>query len=312
MKSMLIAANAVLPVAFMMLLGALLKQKKIIKDSSFRDFNWIVYHICLPVSLFNSIQGMDTKMLSNPRIIVFAYTILAINVIVPMILFSKMQVDDRKKAVMVQGVFRSNFIFLGIPILESIYGVGNTGPAPLLVSFVVPAFNIIAVLIFQYYSGKKGDLSETFKDILTNPLIIATIIGFLYKLSGISTPTVLAGILNQVVKMSTPLALLVLGGSFQLVSVRANLKLLNIITAGKLIIAPLVAVIAGVFMGYEGVELVALMAFFGSPASTSSFAMAMQMGMDEELAAQSVMMTTFAVIITMFGGITILSILGLM
>ena len=62
MHSIVIAANAVLSVAFMMLLGALLKNRNIIREASFKDFNWVVFHICLPVTLFNNIQGMDPAM----------------------------------------------------------------------------------------------------------------------------------------------------------------------------------------------------------------------------------------------------------
>ncbi|MBR0478340.1 MAG: AEC family transporter [Solobacterium sp.] len=312
MNSILIAANAVLPVAFMMLLGTALKSRGIIKDSSFRDFNWIVFHICLPVSLFNSIQSMDTAMLTEPRIVLFAYSVLAVIVILPMILLGRTTIDDRQKGVMVQAIFRSNFVILGLPIVESIYGAGNIGAVPLLIAFVVPAFNIVSVIVLQHYSGTKGNPVKTIKGILTNPLIIATILGFLYKFSGIHTPDILASVLNQLVRMSTPLSLLVLGGSFQLVSVRGNRKLLGIVAAGRLIAAPLIALTTAAALGYRGADLAGLMVLFGGPAAIASFSMAMQMGLDSELAAQCVMVTTIGVIFTMFGWITVLSSLGLL
>ena len=68
MNSMLVAANAVLPIAFMMFLGAFLKSRKIVRDTSFKDFNWVVFHVCLPLTLFNSIQGMDPADRKSTRL----------------------------------------------------------------------------------------------------------------------------------------------------------------------------------------------------------------------------------------------------
>lgn len=310
MHSIVIAANAVLPVAFMMLLGALLKNRNIIREASFKDFNWVVFHICLPVTLFNNIQGMDPAMLSDPGIVLFAFAAVVAAAVVSMLLMSRVSISDRQRGVVVQAIFRSNFVILGLPIIESIYGPGNTGSVPLLIAFVVPTFNILSVLILQHYSDIKGDLRRTVKGLLTNPLILAAIIGLAYKFSGIRTPEILTGILNQVVRMTTPLSLLVLGGSFQLVSVRSNAKLLFITTAGRLVIVPLIALSAAIALGYSGVDLAGLLVLFGGPVAIASFSMAMQMGLDDELAAQCVMITTIGVIFTMFCWITVLSSLG--
>ena len=227
-----------------------------------------------------------------------------------MLLMSRVSISDRQRGVVVQAIFRSNFVILGLPIIESIYGPGNTGSVPLLIAFVVPTFNILSVLILQHYSDIKGDLRRTVKGLLTNPLILAAIIGLAYKFSGIRTPEILTGILNQVVRMTTPLSLLVLGGSFQLVSVRSNAKLLFITTAGRLVIVPLIALSAAIALGYSGVDLAGLLVLFGGPVAIASFSMAMQMGLDDELAAQCVMITTIGVIFTMFCWITVLSSLG--
>ena len=228
MNSMLVAANAVLPIAFMMFLGAFLKSRKIVRDTSFKDFNWVVFHVCLPLTLFNSIQGMDPEMLTDPAIVIFALCSLAVVIILAMVLIGRMKLDDRQKGVMVQAIYRSNFVILGIPIIESIYGTGNTGPTPLLVAFVVPVFNVVSVLILSHYSGAKGNIAQTVKKVFTNPLIIGAILGFIYKFSGITMPVMISGIISQITKMSTPLSLLVLGGSFEFVSVKNNMKLLTI------------------------------------------------------------------------------------
>ncbi|MBQ1320576.1 MAG: AEC family transporter [Solobacterium sp.] len=312
MNSMLVAANAVLPIAFMMFLGAFLKSRKIVRDTSFKDFNWVVFHVCLPLTLFNSIQGMDPAMLTDPAIVIFAIGALAAVILLAMLLIGRMKLDDRQKGVMVQAIYRSNFVILGIPIIESIYGAGNTGPTPLLVAFVVPVFNVVSVLILSHYSGAKGNIGQTVKKVFTNPLIIGAILGFVYKFSGITMPEMISGIISQITKMSTPLSLLVLGGSFEFVSIKNNLKLLAIVTAARLIIVPVAVLGAAIALGYRGVDLASLMALFAGPAAIASFSMAQEMGLDGELAAQCVMSTTVCVILTMFLLISGLGTMGLL
>ncbi len=312
MNSILTAVNAVLPLAALMFIGALVKRKNIIHDAAFREFNWIVFHVCLPVTLFNNIRGMDPALLTDPGILVFALCGVFAVIVLSVLGIGRLDLDDRQKGVMTQAIFRSNFVILGLPIVESIYGTGNAGPVPLLVAFVVPVYNVVSVLVLEKYSGRKGNLAKTLKNLLTNPLIIGALCGLVFQVCHLRTPQVLSSILEQINRMTTPLSLLVLGGSFELMSVSANRKQLTIVVLNKLIIVPLVVITAAVLLGYRGVDLASLLALFGGPTAVASFSMAMQMGLDSELAAECVMCTTIGVIFTLFGFISVLGGMGLL
>ena len=67
-----------------------------------------------------------------------------------------------------------------------------------------------------------------------------------------------------------------------------------------MVIIPLLAMPAAVLLGFRGVDLAAIMAFFCSPTAVSSFTMAQQMGADGELAAQLVALTSVMSLFTIF------------
>ena len=309
---MIVAANAVLPIAAFMFLGAFLKAKGKVKDSSFKDFNWVVFNICLPITLFNSIQNMDPSQLTNPGIVFFSVVGIFAVILISVLVVSRFNLDDTKKGVIVQAIFRSNFVILGLPIVQSIYGAENTGVTSLMIAFVVPVFNIVSVIILERYSGSKASLSKTIINIFKNPLIIGTIVGFVYKFLPFTAPTIILSFIKQVGNMSTPLSLFVLGGSFEFISIKNNLKILIGVTIARLVLVPLIVITIAVLVGYRGVELASILVLFGGPVAIASFSMALQMGLDGELAAQCVMVTMISVIFTMFVFISSLGSLGLL
>lgn len=79
----------------------------------------------------------------------------------------------------------------------------------------------------------------------------------------------------------------------------------------KLIIVPLIMLTAAVLLGFKGEALVCLLVVFGAPVAVSSFAMAQQMGGDEKLAAQLVVMTSAFCLLTLFMWIFALNSFGL-
>lgn len=312
MNSMVVAANAVIPIAAFMFLGSFLKARGIVGEKSFQDFNWLVFHLCLPITLFTNIQGMDPEKLSNPGIVLFCCGTLLLLILLSMFLVSFTSFDNRQKGVIVQAIYRSNFVILGVPIVQSIYGSENIGVTSLIIAFVVPLFNIVSVLVLQKYSQTEANFKQTITNLITNPLIIGAFLGFLYKFLPITLPRIVLSFIEQVANMSTPLSLLVLGGSFQFLSIRNNIKPLVLVTIARLVVVPFVVLTIATSLGYRGVELASILVLFAGPVAIASFSMAQQMGLDGELAAQCVMVTTIGVILTMFLFITGLGTLGLL
>ncbi|MDO5121882.1 MAG: AEC family transporter, partial [Erysipelotrichaceae bacterium] len=312
MQSLFIAARAVIPVTLIMILGAFTRKLGTISEKSFKDFNWVVFHYCLPVSLFMNIVNADLSTLSNVSLIIFAIASILIIIGVSMLVTRNSSLPDEKLGVIIQGLFRTNFAILGVPIVEGIYGAGNAAVASVMIAFALPVFNITAVLVLQKYSGKQADLKKTLMNVLKNPLIIGALIGFVFKILRLPLPELAVSTIQTFNKMTTPLSLFVLGGCFNYTSLADNKKLLGIYAVLKMIVVPMIVLTAAVMIGYRGEELVTLLVLFGGPAAISSYTRAVQMGLDGDLASQCVVISTIAVVVTMFLFITGFSALGLL
>ena len=124
-------------------------------------------------------------------------------------------------------------------------------------------------------------------------------------------------LLTWLKNITTPLALLVLGGQFVFSAVKALKKEIIISTLCRLVLAPVIG-IGGAYLA-DRVGLVvcgpadypALVALFASPVAVSSAIMATQMKNDEQLATQLVVWTTLFSSVTVFLAACILMATGL-
>lgn len=82
----------------------------------------------------------------------------------------------------------------------------------------VPLFNIFAVLILMLESPEqKGapSLKQLLKGVATNPILLGIITGTVFALLPVSLPAVATKTLNNLASVTTPLALLSIGASFE-------------------------------------------------------------------------------------------------
>ena len=312
MDSFMIAVRAVVPITLIIVLGVITKNRKVLSDRTFKDMTWIVFHYCLPLTLFMNIMNADLGAAADPKLILFALAMLTAVVLLTMLALSRSQMKDTRKGVIVQAMYRSNFAILGLPIVENIYGSANTGATSVLIAFVLPFFNIVSVLILQKYSGGKGDLKQTVRNLLHNPMILGAIAGFIWKFLHIPFPAFGGDLIQSFTKMTTPLSLFALGGSFNMRSLKANGKLLAVFDLINMIVMPVCVLGLAVMIGYRGVELVSLLVLFAGPTAIASYAMSAEMGMDSELAAQIIVVTTLTVAVTVFLFIYFFGVLGLL
>ena len=219
--------------------------------------------------------------------------------------------DPKKRGVMIQGIFRSNFALFGLPLAISLCGEEKSGPTALLVALIVPVYNVLAVLALEIYRGGKPNNLKILKGIVTNPLIIASLIGVILNILPFSLPESIVKACSDIGKVATPLSLVALGGSFVISEVRKNLRALLIVLLGKLIISPLLLVAIAVLLGFRDETLVPVMIMFGAPIAVSSYPMAQQMDGDGELAGQLVVLSSALCILTIFLWIFALKQLGL-
>ncbi len=310
MENFIIAFNVVVPLFILIILGYLIRKVELITETSLKELNSLVYNVFLPVLLFNNMYHISFD--GEIEFGIILYSVISILLIFGILcLIVPIFEKQRKKAsTMIQGMYRSNFALFGIAVTESMYGAGNAGITGILVAVIVPLFNILAVCLFEIYKGDKVNINGIIRGIIRNPLLIGTLSGFIFKVSGIIFPVVIEQSLEKVGSLATPVALIVLGGTFKFGKLIENRKRLIVIVFVRLILIPFVFIILSILYGYREKELFALYIMFGSPTAVASFAMAGAMGGDAEMAGQIVVLTTIMSLFSCILGIFVMKAVG--
>lgn len=326
MNTFVFALNAVLPLVLLMVLGYVVKNLKLVGPDFFNQANKLCFKIFLPTTLFLNIYKIESISdidLKSPLFALCAVVAAFLFGLLVTVLFVK---ENKQKGAVWQCVFRSNYAIMGISLAGLVYGDEGVMVASLLSAIVIPAFNVLAVISLSVFreDGKKPSFKNVVVDICKNPLIHGVLLGVLTLL--IRLIFVKTGVtfrlngdvdfayktINYVSNLTTPLALIVLGGQFEFSSVAKAKIPIIVATVSRLVIVPsLVLLVACGLFGFRGAPVVAFIAAFGSPVAVSSAIMAQEMNADGELAGSLVVSTTIGSVFSLTIIIAVVKSLGL-
>ncbi len=300
MDDLLFSLNTVFPLLGMMAIGFAARRLGIIGESAARQINACVFKIFLPLLLCFNI--VDTKLGASfdGKTLLYAFVTTLSCFGVLFFVTPRLCHDRASCGVLIQGIARSNYAIFGIPLVSMMYPNADTSIAVIMVAVVVPVFNVLSTIALMVFAGERTHPLRILKGVLLNPLIIATLAGFLLWYFQIPLPTMIETPLRNLGSIATPLALFILGASLDFGKARANGKLLVISVTGRLIGVPLIFLSLAIALGIRDVSLAALIAVYASPTSVSSFPMAQQMGGNGDLAGGQVVFTTVFSILTVF------------
>lgn len=311
MESFWLALNIVLPLFCLLLLGLFLKQQGLMPDAFVKQLNAVLFKAFFPTIIFYNIYASSSTASFNPWTILFFITCILVSFFFLCWFIPRIEPDTSLRGVMIQGIFRSNFVLFGLPITASVYG-DEIGTTAVLIAFIVPLFNILSVVILEVFRGQKPSVKNICKGILTNPLIIGSFIGIFFLFTGIKLPQFAEKTIKDIAGVTTPMALIALGASFNFQSATKNRSKLLFCVLGRLIFSPAIFIPMGIFVGLRKIELLAFVSMLSAPTSVSTFTMAQQMGGDSDLAGQIVVFTSLFSVLSIFIWVFLVSHLGLL
>jgi predicted permease len=300
MDSFLIAVNAVLPMFLLIALGIVLRRLPFMRPQIADGINSLAFKVLLPALLFNNIYGGELSAVVRPRLIVYCLAGTVVIWLISILITHLAEKGKSKRGALIQGMYRSNFIIFGLPIVINLFGSDKVAVTSFMIAVIVPLFNLLAVITLEIYSGRNTRIGSLLLDILKNPLIISSVIGFLFMMLQIPLPGFISVTIGNIAGTATPIALIILGAMLQPHKIKDNYSAIGIALAFRLLIAPLITIPLAVLLGFRGVELATILAIFASPTAVSSFVMAKQMGGDGDLAGQIVVFSTLFSCITVF------------
>ena len=311
MENLMISANAVLPMCLVMALGYGTRRLGWLRREEISTINKIAFRIFLPCLLYYNIYCSDLSGSFDPLLMTYAVggVLLTFGLALGYTLLTE-KLPERR-GVLIQGMFRSNYVIMGIPVATALLGADQLGTVSILIAVIVPLFNMLAVVVLEVFRGQKPKPLHILGQIAKNPLVIGSVLGILTLVAGIRLPHILEQTIQSVSAIASPLQLFLLGAFFQFAGLKPYRRELVTVSIAKLIVSPGLFLGLGALLGFRGVAFVSLIGIFASPTAVNSFTMAQQMGGDAELAGDIVVTTSAASILTMFFWIFLFKSLGM-
>ena len=309
----MVALNAVAPFIILLSVGFLAVRTKIADRAFMNRLNAFNFKLFFPFLMFNNIYNAKpenmpslTLMLAGPLSVILL--ILVLLLIVPRIVK-----ENPRRGVIIQAIFRSNFVIYGIPLTTYVFGTEHSSVCGMMSMLIVTVFNVSSVIVLEIFrEGGKVHLKPLLFGVIRNPLLQGCALGLVFFLLQIRLPDFIASPVSSLATLGTTLAMIVLGANLVFEELRKNRKIITTVTLVRLVLLPLVMVPLGWLIGLRGVELFLMLMIFGTPVATASYPMAQNMGGDGQLAGQLVFVSTVASLGTVFMFIYAMSRLGLL
>lgn len=300
MESFLVAVNAVVPFLVYISLGFGVKKLGIVDEGFMGRLNQVVFRVLFPFLMFYNMYQIDPEFVLNVRVLALGTGMLLGQILVLFVTVPRIVPGNPQRGVVIQAIYRSNFVLFAIPLTASVFGEENTTLASMMVAIIIPIYNVVAVFVLEYFRGGKMRLPVVLRNVCTNPLILGAMTGLVFFFLQIHLPACIVKPISQFAGMTTPLALFVLGGTLHFSRIRGNAKYLVPALGLKMVLFPVVVLALAVTAGFNSVERFVLFTMFATPVAASSYPMAQNMGGDGELAGEFVVVSTVASIVTIF------------
>jgi predicted permease len=252
----------------------------------------LVYFFLFPVLLFHSIVKSPLDVVAASSLIGAGLSLAACSILLSYTLpywpIVGARLDRRDHAASAQVAFRFNS-FIGIALAERLAGPQGLLLIAVLIGFCVPLFNIAAVWPMAR-QAQTGFLRE----LVRNPLIIATVSGLAANLLGFRMPDVLEPSVSRIGAASLALGLMAAGAGMQLGSLRQGKLLSTAVLLVKHVLMPLMAMGLSLLFGLTPNQTTMLLAFSALPTASTCYVLAARMGYNGPYVAGLVTLSTLA------------------
>ena len=309
--AVLFSVGVTLPSILLLVLGWYLKRSEQIDQRFCDQASKIVFNYSLPALLFFSIYGSDTDLMENLNLVLAGAVTIMVLYIGAELVARKMVKEPRDHGVFVQGVFRANMMIIGLAFVASAYGAAGVAVGAIFGGVLTLLLNDLAVITLSKASGnKKFSPVLMARQIITNPLIIGILLALACKWLHVPIPLLVAEAGGYVSALALPLALICAGATLDFKKIFSATDIAMWSSIGRLIVAPIVAVLVGVAFGLDSMSMGVMLLMTASPAAAACYVMAKAMGANDVAAANIIGITTVGAMPTMAVSLTLLRYFG--
>ena len=300
MESIFVALNAVAPFLVYMGVGGIATRLGWADDAFWRKLNSLVFKTMFPFMMFSCIYRVQDDIQVNWFYIGVALALVFALVAMLMVVVPRIVPGNAQRGVVVQAIYRTNMVFFALPMAESVFGDASLVATATIIAFIAPTYNILAVLILEYFRGGEASPAALALSLLKNPLIQGFVAGLVFHFAGWRLPAPIEAPVLTLANISIPLALIILGGTMRFSAIRENLRIILPVVGVKMVVLPIVVLAITLLLPLSPVERFMIVLTFAAPCASASYPMAENMGGDGPLAGQLVAFSSAVSVVTLF------------
>ncbi len=294
--------NTLAPVFLLIAVGAGLQRSGFVAPDFLKEANRLTYWVGLPALLFSQLAASFHR--SDGAGLMFGVMLGATGatIVAAYAVAWLWRVPGAAVGTFVQGAFRGNLAFVGLPIIYALPdsplpgGLSVRTAAIVTIAPMMVLYNIggVVVLLLSQHTLSWRMLRPFARQLATTPPLLATFAGIGFALSGWTLPVAVDRAFAALGQMALPLGLLGVGGS--LVTVRLGAHWPRPLAAAlvKTVLAPGLGWVVGRALGLAALELKLVMILLACPTAIVSYTVALELKGDEALASGAIVLSVLA------------------
>ncbi|THU03650.1 AEC family transporter [Lampropedia puyangensis] len=289
----------ILPIFLIIALGVWIKRTPHAPKELFPALEWFSFYVAFPALLFlrTAQLHMDARAVQS----------LALLVVVPMAAILLLcliglrlahQLPDPARSSIIQGATRPSTYF-GLAVAGLVFPDNVAALIMLTLAIALPLVNVVAVVALAWWSGKRVTARSILRNLVRNPIILATVAGAVYNMTDWPLWGPLTSALEILGSVALGLGLVCVGGGL-VFRLEGAMPLVTLITNSlKLMALPGLTLLMCSALGVDQATQMAVCFYASLPTAPNAYIMARQMGGDARLMATMITTQTLLTIVTL-------------
>ncbi|MGU3500499.1 AEC family transporter [Mycobacterium sp. C31M] len=206
---MLAVLEAFAVIAIIVVVGMIVGRRGVLGENARMVLNRVAFHIGVPALLLLSLADSTLSQVFSPVLLVSAVTTL---LVFALVFVTAVTLRGRDRADATVGAWAASWVNagnLGIPL--SAYVLGSTTEVSALILFQTVLLVPLGVAIINSAGRDGGSVVAQIKGLVTNPIIVASAIGLVLALTGVTLPRAVHQPLELLADLAIPTVLLAFG-----------------------------------------------------------------------------------------------------
>jgi malonate transporter and related proteins len=296
---------SVLPIFLIAMLGSIIRRKWLTSDEFWRGLEKLSFYLLFPAVLFQGVSKIDLVSFEVFRL-VSALVVATLLISAALIFYQVHQNYNRVQFTSVfQGATRyNNYIFFALG--AALFGSEGLAMISIISPYMIVVTNVTAVFIFAYYIPKKtSGISRRhsfllmIKSIISNPLIIASILGFACNYFKMNLNPGIQNTIKSLADSALSIGIIIVGASLKFKINPEHLRQVMFTSSIKLLIMPIVTFVILWSMSISGTAKSIGVLYSCLPCASTSYILSRQLGGDPETMSSIITFTTIFSILSL-------------